>query len=106
MHSRLFPYGKSGLKSVIVRYLFAHAGLFPYGKSGLKLWGRLSANAKKKSLPVWEEWIEIVCPGQIVAGAGSLPVWEEWIEISATTGKALITISLFPYGKSGLKLLR
>ncbi len=37
-----------------------------------------------RSLPVWEEWIEIVCPGHNLSGGGSLPVWEEWIEIRGT----------------------
>ena len=34
-----------------------------------------------KSLPVWEEWIEIFLCLLYPAIRGSLPVWEEWIEI-------------------------
>ena len=33
------------------------------------------------SLPVWEEWIEILLREQERSNAESLPVWEEWIEI-------------------------
>ena len=34
-----------------------------------------------KSLPVWEEWIEIMALGIAPCHDMSLPVWEEWIEI-------------------------
>ena len=33
------------------------------------------------SLPVWEEWIEIVSGDNGASSIRSLPVWEEWIEI-------------------------
>ena len=33
------------------------------------------------SLPVWEEWIEIVKGWEEPVNVKSLPVWEEWIEI-------------------------
>ncbi len=33
------------------------------------------------SLPVWEEWIEIVGSHSVYCVVTSLPVWEEWIEI-------------------------
>ena len=33
------------------------------------------------SLPVWEEWIEIVSATSADQKYMSLPVWEEWIEI-------------------------
>ena len=34
----------------------------------------------------------------------SLPVWEEWIEMHPVLCIYLQALSLFPYGKSGLKL--
>ena len=34
------------------------------------------------SLPVWEEWIEIVVPDYTIYPNVSLPVWEEWIEMA------------------------
>ena len=37
---------------------YAHS-LFPYGKSGLKFISDHGMNDGNKSLPVWEEWIEI-----------------------------------------------
>ena len=58
------------------------------------------------SLPVWEEWIEIVLPGVDGDADGSLPVWEEWIEIAACLRVAGGRSGLFPYGKSGLKSRR
>ena len=56
-----------------------------------------------RSLPVWEEWIEICCPVQTPPPPGSLPVWEEWIEM--LMGRRFLNriSGLFPYGKSGLK---
>ena len=33
------------------------------------------------SLPVWEEWIEIVSVPSAAVRVTSLPVWEEWIEM-------------------------
>ena len=35
----------------------------------------------RMSLPVWEEWIEILPVWGDGIEIGSLPVWEEWIEI-------------------------
>ena len=35
----------------------------------------------------------------------SLPVWEEWIEIMPTC-TVICLVGLFPYGKSGLKFQR
>ena len=44
----------------------------------------LSMSAVQKSLPVWEEWIEISGSSAGLSGSGSsLPVWEEWIEITS-----------------------
>ena len=58
-------------------------GLFPYGKSGLKY-----------------------CPELLAAGiVMSLPVWEEWIEMLYYPTIALSQRGLFPYGKSGLKFV-
>ena len=56
-----------------------------------------------KSLPVWEEWIEmpLTCGRGLISK--SLPVWEEWIEISRRLPMRAETCGLFPYGKSGLK---
>ena len=57
----LFPYGKSGLK-LDHPFLEIHArnSLFPYGKSGLKSFQFFLILHLLRSLPVWEEWIEIV----------------------------------------------
>ena len=55
----LFPYGKSGLKSLRQRLAGGLGGLFPYGKSGLKFLYYIIFAAVIPSLPVWEEWIEI-----------------------------------------------
>ena len=45
-------------------------------KRRVKSWQRLS-------LPVWEEWIEIDETFAFVRNStSSLPVWEEWIEIA------------------------
>ena len=38
--------------------------------------------------------------------ASSLPVWEEWIEIVLVLLQMLLHLRLFPYGKSGLKFSR
>ena len=35
------------------------------------------------SLPVWEEWIEMLRWSLPAPISRSLPVWEEWIEIGA-----------------------
>ena len=43
------------------------------------------------SLPVWEEWIEILAAAGAVAKGGSLPVWEEWIEITPSSSDTLPT---------------
>ena len=56
----------------------------------------------RQSLPVWEEWIEIPPSTILLDIITSLPVWEEWIEISGIN-KNIALFSLFPYGKSGLK---
>ena len=56
-----------------------------------------------KSLPVWEEWIEIMISRQPTTGRRSLPVWEEWIEIGGAKKPLPMQAGLFPYGKSGLK---
>ena len=84
--------------------------LFPYGKSGLKSQGAGISPAPNASLPVWEEWIEIAlrqAPREDAAGLfpygksglkspsivtivppfRSLPVWEEWIEITGLDGR-------------------
>ena len=55
------------------------------------------------SLPVWEEWIEMLCQLPKTAAIASLPVWEEWIEIVCQLVADLMHPGLFPYGKSGLK---
>ena len=56
-----------------------------------------------RSLPVWEEWIEIVLHREAWSDrVRSLPVWEEWIEMTGLSVQYLQS-SLFPYGKSGLK---
>ena len=39
-------------------------------------------SAERQSLPVWEEWIEILSQDYNYYYKASLPVWEEWIEIS------------------------
>ena len=46
------------------------------------------------SLPVWEEWIEILCFHGINPTLWSLPVWEEWIEIYATPSRHYACLSL------------
>ena len=43
------------------------------------------------SLPVWEEWIEIRSDCARLPNVMSLPVWEEWIEIAKLTAKAAVT---------------
>ena len=59
----LFPYGKSGLKFPPRRSAHAFSGLFPYGKSGLKFRNsERNTGNERRSLPVWEEWIEIPWP--------------------------------------------
>ena len=102
---RLFPYGKSGLKSQR-RGLYQLSDrslpvweewieinfpcprntplgrLFPYGKSGLKSVDGGGDGVQHKSLPVWEEWIEIVALLYVDNPIMSLPVWEEWIEMT------------------------
>ena len=80
------------------------------------------------SLPVWEEWIEMInmpTPPAVALrlfpygksglkflwqwawprGRSSLPVWEEWIEIESSESASAAWPGLFPYGKSGLKCL-
>ena len=44
------------------------------------------------SLPVWEEWIEILCTGVPCHASASLPVWEEWIEIACPITRAASAI--------------
>ena len=61
--------------------MVSSTGLFPYGKSGLKF-----GQSAQKSGVKW-----------------SLPVWEEWIEILRLDEKLCVWVRLFPYGKSGLK---
>ena len=63
--------------------LVGGVGLFPYGKSGLKSHSKWAMGRQKRSLPVWEEWIEIRFAGSRSGSRSSLPVWEEWIEIFA-----------------------
>ena len=78
--------------------------LFPFGKSGLKsaLLGKIPF--RRRSLPVWEEWIEIAIAILRDGHLGmSLPVWEEWIEIDGRRYPNRTNVGLFPYGKSGLK---
>ena len=103
--SSLFPYGKSGLKLSMFLSSFLQKSLFPYGKSGLKcpLW--FFWRPVVRSLPVWEEWIEIPSCGITATPILSLPVWEEWIEISIVRTFTNTGHGLFPYGKSGLKSL-
>ena len=48
-----------------------------------------------RSLPVWEEWIEIIpirC--SICWTIGSLPVWEEWIEMAVREADLRLSVSL------------
>ena len=80
----LFPYGKSGLKCFPVVRLVPQLGLFPYGKSGLKSPAGGADPATSRSLPVWEEWIEIPRRRPPCRDYPSLPIWEEWIEIPST----------------------
>ena len=104
----LFPYGKSGLKYTQTLKTLCDISLFPYGKSGLKSPDCFPLVNFCRSLPVWEEWIEItrICcknwqyfvssrMGRVdwnkcgytadLGTHGSLPVWEEWIEIGGGT---------------------
>ena len=76
--------------------------LFPYGKSGLKSDNVEFNGVKFMSLPVWEEWIEMLNFIQFWE-LKSLPVWEEWIEILIQIMLQAAAAGLFPYGKSGLK---
>ena len=48
----------------------------------------------KRSLPVWEEWIEIDIETTRIVEIESLPVWEEWIEIVSAGGTESIYKSL------------
>ena len=122
----LFPYGKSGLKfackgsvlrpqgvssrmgrvdwnDVCDCIKFCGRSLFPYGKSGLKSRSELIYHSRFWSLPVWEEWIEIICDcvNPLPYGVSSRMGRVDWnlliIYICCTL------FCLFPYGKSGLK---
>ena len=83
----------------------AVAGLFPYGKSGLKFFGGHCGGDGPRSLPVWEEWIEMFPASQMCTQSPSLPVWEEWIEMWKCYCANHRRMGLFPYGKSGLKFI-
>ena len=42
-----------------------------------------------KSLPVWEEWIEMSVRQYMIDAIKSLPVWEEWIEIRRRSARQI-----------------
>ena len=63
--------------------------LFPYGKSGLKSHQQRGRSRYAESLPVWEEWIEMEVLRHCSNYIRSLPVWEEWIEIMQELGETL-----------------
>ena len=79
--------------------------LFPYGKSGLKYIPPHVSNVYLLSLPVWEEWIEISTSGfsKNLALVSSRMGRVDWNVTKVSTNS--LCPSLFPYGKSGLKLL-
>ena len=74
----------------------------PVWEEWIEIRRRLPSCHDFRSLPVWEEWIEMAARHGDADRRTSLPVWEEWIEINLP-GTRIIIISLFPYGKSGLK---
>ena len=59
----------------------ATPSLIPFGMSGLKYVVAVIGSQVKKSHPVWDEWIEIVCMIYQSTKKVSHPVWDEWIEI-------------------------
>ena len=69
----------------------------------MKCLGRDRRGSWIESLPVWEEWIEILCYDAGHLEGQSLPVWEEWIEMRRLPVRRRRSSCLFPYGKSGLK---
>ena len=97
------PVWEEWIEMSFMRRVRAVRGLFPYGKSGLKCRARCGGRVISLSLPVWEEWIEIYREGAQVLSTVSLPVWEEWIEMEVCPPDKSWEVSLFPYGKSGLK---
>ena len=99
----LFPYGKSGLKSLSGSMAFSLPRLFPYGKSGLKSPDRGIGPPAGGLFPYGKSGLKYVSAPCGHAQSASLPVWEEWIEIPCRVPMPMIPICLFPYGKSGLK---
>ena len=60
-----------------------------------------------KSLPVWEEWIEIRCCASCTrSGWMSLPVWEEWIEIKRLSGFCKAELQSLPVWEEWIEILR
>ena len=101
--SRLFPYGKSGLKYILHGGFVAIGGLFPYGKSGLKFHHAFMHKIRKSLFPYGKSGLKSRTKRGIRLCTKSLPVWEEWIEISGSMSSGKRPQGLFPYGKSGLK---
>ena len=81
METRLFPYGKSGLKCLFPRSHRQRALSLPVWEEWIEIVRRADRRNALKSLPVWEEWIEIGKTALNLGRAESLPVWEEWIEM-------------------------
>ena len=71
----------------------------------MKYGKRPAKSPGSKSLPVWEEWIEIL--QQLVEfglGLVSLPVWEEWIEILPILPKPMFTVMSLPVWEEWIEI--
>ena len=78
----LFPYGKSGLKSLSSSILIDTSASLPVWEEWIEIpITTRTYQFTATSLPVWEEWIEILSDTRRLGCMPSLPVWEEWIEI-------------------------
>ena len=99
----LFPYGKSGLKWLMARLSLKSARSLPVWEEWIEITHTICHTYNTMSLPVWEEWIEIKGIAALNPVIPSLPVWEEWIEIHGDIIINVVRGGLFPYGKSGLK---
>jgi len=71
-----------------------HICHFPFGKCGLKYRRDEDGKTSRRSLPVWEVWIEIISYNPEPLMVASLPVWEVWIEIVISDGLPPQTTSL------------
>ena len=69
-------------------------------------WLGASARSGSVSLPVWEEWIEMLAAEDVLPSSGSLPVWEEWIEMSMRYTYSAVTPKSLPVWEEWIEMAR